>query len=269
MKLFTGVAAVGAVVVFSLVLVLSRANSQNEPAHPNLPVRPVVVELFTSEGCSSCPPAEALLAKLAGEQRLLNADIIALEEHVDYWDQLGWRDPFSSAQWTQRQQDYAAVFRNDGVYTPQMVVDGRAEFVGSSESRARGAISEAVRGPKAGVNLLSRLASDGKARVSIAVKMLPAPESEKAQVWLAVTETGLHSSVSRGENAGEDLHHAAVVRSLRKVGETAPNRDAAYSGEQDVQLDPVWKKENLRFVAFVQEAKTRHILGAASVRMAP
>ena len=150
-----------------------------------------------------------------------------------------------------------------------MVVDGRAEFVGSSGSRARSAISEAVREPKAEVNLLSRPASDGKARVSIAVKMLPAPESEKAQVWLAVTETGLHSSVSRGENAGEDLHHAAVVRSLRKVGETAPNRDAAYSGEQVLQLNPVWKKENLRFVAFVQEAKTRHILGAASVRVAP
>ena len=269
MKLFTGVAAVGAVVVFSLVLVLRRANSQNELANPNLPVRAVVVELFTSEGCSSCPPADALLAKLDHEQRLGNAEIIALEEHVDYWDQLGWRDPFSSAQWTERQQDYAAAFRSDGVYTPQMVVDGRAEFVGSSQSRVRSAIAEAVREPKAEVTLLSRPPSDGKARVALAVKMLPVPESQKAQVWLAVTETGLHSNVSRGENAGEDLHHAAVVRSLRKVGEAAPNRDADYSGEHDVQLDPAWKKENLRVVAFVQDAKTRHILGAASVQVAP
>ena len=99
--------------------------------------------------------------------------------------------------------------------------------------------------------------------------MPPAPESQKAQVWLAVTETGLHSNVSRGENAGQDLHHAAVVRSLRKVGETAPNRDAAYSGEHDVRLDPGWKKENLRVVAFLQDAKTRHILGAASVHVTP
>ncbi len=269
MKLFTGVAAVAAMVVFGLVLVLRRANSQNEPANPNLPVRPVVVELFTSEGCSSCPPADALLAKLDHEQRLGNAEIIALEEHVDYWDQLGWRDPFSSARWTERQQDYAAAFRNDGVYTPQMVVDGRAEFVGSSQSRARSAIAEAVREPKAEVTLLCGSTSDGKAKVSIAVKMLPEPEPQKAQVWLVVTETGLHSNVSRGENAGEDLHHAAVVRSLRKVGETAPNHDAAYSGEHDVQLDPGWKKENLRVVAFVQDAKTRHILGAASVHLAP
>lgn len=269
MKLFSGVLAVAAVVLLGSILMLRRASSQNEPATPNLPIRPVVVELFTSEGCSSCPPADALLAKLDHEQRLGNAEIIALEEHVDYWDQLGWRDPFSSAQWTERQQDYAAAFRNDGVYTPQMVVDGRAEFVGSSQSRARSAIAEAVREPKAEVILMSRPTSDGKVQVSMAVKMLPVPESQKAQLWLAVTETGLHSNVSRGENAGQDLHHAAVMRSLRKVGETAPNRDAAYSGEHDVQLDTAWKKENLRVVAFVQDAKTRHILGAASVRVAP
>jgi hypothetical protein len=150
-----------------------------------------------------------------------------------------------------------------------MVVDGRAEFVGNSRSRARTAIAEAGREPKAEIKLISGPLRNGKARVSIEVKILPAPPSQKAQVWLAVTETGLHSNVMRGENAGEDLHHAAVVRSLRKVGEAALNREAAYSGEQDVQLDPAWKKENLRVVAFVQDAKTRHILGAASVRVTP
>jgi hypothetical protein len=269
MKVTSSAVALIAVLGISLFLVLRHANSQNEPLNANLPIRPVVVELFTSEGCSSCPSADALLAKLDREQRLGNAEIIALEEHVDYWDHLGWRDPFSSAQWTERQQDYAASFRNDGVYTPQMVVDGRAEFVGSSQSRARSAIAEAVREPKAEVTLSGRQTSNGKAQVSIAVKMLVAAESQKAHVWLAVTESGLHSNVSRGENAGEDLHHAAVVRSLRKVGDAALNQEAAYAGEQDVQLDARWKKENLRVVAFVQDAKTRHILGAASVRLMP
>lgn len=268
MKLLSGVLAVLAVAFLSLVLVLRHAHSQSEPTNANLPVRTVVVELFTSEGCSSCPPADALLDKLDRERRIGNAEIVALEEHVDYWDHQGWRDPFSSTQWTERQQDYAASFRNDGVYTPQMVVDGRAEFVGSSQSRARTAIAEAVREPKAEVRLMSDLAN-GKARVSIDVKMLPAPQSQKAEVWLAVTETGLHSNVMHGENAGEDLHHAAVVRSLRKVGEAALNHEVAYSGGQDVQLDPTWKKENLRLVAFVQDAKTRHILGAASMRVTP
>jgi hypothetical protein len=269
MKAMSSAVALIAVLAIGLFLVSRHANSQNEPVNAKLPIRPVVVELFTSEGCSSCPPADALLAKLDREQRLGNAEIIALEEHVDYWDHLGWRDPFSSAQWTERQQDYAASFRNEGIYTPQMVVDGRAEFVGNSETRARSAIVEAVREPKAEITLSGRHAPNGKAQVSIAVKMLPPPESQRAQVWLAVTESGLHSNVSRGENAGEDLHHAAVVRSLRKVGDAALNQEAAYSGEQDVQLDPGWKKENLRVVAFVQEAKTRHILGAASVRLTP
>ena len=237
--------------------------------NPSTAARPVLVELFTSEGCSSCPPADALLAKLDQQARLGNAEIIALEEHVDYWDQLGWRDPYSSAQWTERQQDYASSFKNDGVYTPQMVVDGRIEFVGSSQSRAKSAIEEAARDSKAELTLKSQLTQEGAAQVSIAVKMLPAGENRSAQVWLAVTESALHSNVVRGENAGEDLHHAAVVRSLRKVGEAAPNRESAFSGEQDLRIDPAWKKENLRVVAFVQDPKSKHILGAASVPIQP
>ncbi len=234
-----------------------------------MPVRPVLVELFTSEGCSSCPPADALLARLDHEAHLGNAEIIALEEHVDYWDQLGWRDPYSSAQWTERQQEYAAAFHNDGVYTPQMVVDGRAEFVGSSQSRAKSAIEEAARELKAEISLKPTIGADGRVRIAIAVKMLPAAESRESQVWLAVTENGLHSNVLHGENAGEDLHHAAVVRSLRKVGAAVPNRESAFASDQEVRLDSGWKKENLRVVAFVQDPKSRQILGAASVRIQP
>jgi hypothetical protein len=256
------------VAVGSLIFVLRHAQSTKaDQTDPNKPLRPVVVELFTSEGCSSCPPADALLAKLDGQQRLGNAEIIALEEHVDYWDQLGWRDPFSAAQWTERQQDYASSFGNEGIYTPQMVVDGRTEFVGSSQSRARSAIAEAVQLPKAEVALSNLEAAGGQVRVKIDVKMLPSPGTREAQVWLAVTESGLHSNVKRGENAGEDLHHAAVVRSLRKVGDAKASQETAYSGEQEMRLDSVWKQENVRVVAFVQDAKSRHILGAAAVRL--
>ena len=260
-----------ALVTVSAVLLWHWLPAEPAKAQANLSTstRPVLVELFTSEGCSSCPPADALLAKLDQQARLGNAEIIALEEHVDYWDQLGWRDPYSSAQWTERQQDYAASFKNDGVYTPQMVVDGRIEFVGSSQSRAKSAIEEVAREPKAELSLKSQLAQNGGVNVSVAVKMLPAGENRSAQVWLAVTEGALHSNVLRGENAGEDLHHAAVVRSLRKVGEAAPNRESAFSGEQDLRIDPAWKKENLRVVAFVQDPKSKHILGAASTPVQP
>jgi hypothetical protein len=240
-----------------------------ESTDPSQPVRPVVVELFTSEGCSSCPPADALLAKLDQQRRLGNAEIIPLEEHVDYWDQLGWRDPFSSSQWTERQQEYMSSLGTEGVYTPQMVVDGQTEFVGSLASKAHIAISEASQQPKADVVLAVENPVPYQVRLKIDVKMLPSPEKRDAGVWLAVTESGLHSNVQRGENAGEDLHHAAVVRSLRKVGTAKANESAAYSGEQEVRLDSAWKPGNVRLVVFVQDVKSRHIFGAASVYMIP
>jgi hypothetical protein len=268
MKLALPILTVVAAGGLSIFLAARHAQSvRAEVTDPAQPTRPVVVELFTSEGCSSCPPADALLAKLDQERHLGNAEIIALEEHVDYWDQLGWHDPFSSSQWTERQQDYAASFQNNGVYTPQMVVDGRTEFVGSSQSQARIAIANAGRQSKADVTLLLQKATPSQIRAKIDVKMIPAPSPNDAQIWLAVTESGLHSNVQHGENAGEDLHHAAVVRSLRKVGNVKVSAEAAYSGEQDVLLESAWKLENLRFVVFVQDPKSRHILGAASVRL--
>src|SRR5712671_6744076 len=114
---------------------------------------PVVVELFTSEGCSSCPPADALLARLAEEQLAGNLQLIALEEHVDYWNNLGWMDPFSSRDWTSRQYGYAGALGNGNPYTPQMVVDGRVEFVGSHGQKARQAILEAAGKTKIPVTL--------------------------------------------------------------------------------------------------------------------
>src|SRR5438309_2023843 len=106
---------------------------------------PVVLELFTSEGCSSCPPADALLARVAEQQPVAGADVIALEEHVDYWDHQGWVDPFSSAQWTQRQRDYALRLPDHGVYTPELVVNGSSGFVGSHAAETYRAITGAMR----------------------------------------------------------------------------------------------------------------------------
>src|SRR5580704_490614 len=114
---------------------------------------PVVVELFTSEGCSSCPPADLLLRRLEKEQPVPGVEVIPLSEHVDYWNQLGWKDPFSSGRFTDRQRQYADVFHKDGPYTPQMVVDGAPEFVGSDGPRALKTIAEAARRPKASVTL--------------------------------------------------------------------------------------------------------------------
>jgi hypothetical protein len=232
---------------------------------------PIVLELFTSEGCSSCPPADALLAKLEEQQPVAGAEIIALEEHVDYWDHQGWVDPFSSGQWTQRQHVYAAGFADHGVYTPELVVNGRSGFVGSHESDAYRAIATAVAQPRTDISvslLKSEKHDQEEVRVEVG-KLQGAQPGDLAEVWLAITETALHSSVTGGENAGHDLHHAPVVRWLHKAGTTDPNATPSFAGESDLRLDSAWKRNNLRVVALVQEKRSRHILGAALARFEP
>lgn len=237
-----------------------------------MPARsPVVVELFTSEGCSSCPPADALLAKLAEQPPAENVQVIALEEHVDYWNELGWTDPFSSRDWTLRQYAYAEALGNGNPYTPQMIVDGRAEFVGSRVQQARQKIVEAAGYPTIPVSL-DQGKADGKGAVNLAVtvgKLNGTTKGGAAEVWLAVTETGLHSTVTRGENAGHDLHHAAIVRSLLRIGEAKAGGDPSFSANATARLREEWKRENLRAVVFVQGKKSRQILGAAEIRVAP
>ena len=230
---------------------------------------PVVVELFTSEGCSSCPPADSLLMKMDAAHSVGIVEVIALEEHVDYWDDLGWRDPYSAHEWTERQQRYAYAFGQGSVYTPQMVVDGRAEFVGSREGQARQTIAELAGKKKAEVVVTTANSSDGKEHITVRVGKLPeASAGDSSDVWLAITETGLHTAVTRGENAGEDLHHSPVVRMLRKIGTAdAKNQDISFTGETNVSLDKGWQRNNLRAVVFVQQEKSRQIVGAAEAKI--
>jgi len=228
---------------------------------------PVVVELFTSEGCSSCPPADTLLIRMAEQQPIENAEVIALEEHVDYWDELGWVDPFSSHEWTARQLVYAEVLGNGNAYTPQMVVDGRTELVGSQSRKASQAVQQAAAQQKARVTLRPGNSADSGTE-SLFVTITKLPESvprDTAEVWLAITETGLHSAVKRGENAGEDLHHAAIVRSIRKIGEAKAGDETSFSGDATVPFRAEWKRENLHAVVFVQGKKSRRMLGAGAV----
>src|ERR1700730_14496258 len=127
--------------LFAVALAIASAGLRAAPPTPG------IVQLFTSEGCSDCPPADTLLEKLIGTQPIAGAEIIGLGQHVDYWDRLGWKDRFSSAALTNRQQLYQTRFGTESIYTPQMVVDGRAEFVGSDASAARKAIEKTL-GPR-------------------------------------------------------------------------------------------------------------------------
>lgn len=234
------------------------------PDQPSTTI-PVIVELFTSEGCSSCPPADALLARLEELQPVENVQILALEEHVDYWNNLGWSDPFSGSEWTARQRDYASSLGNGNVYTPQMVVNGHAEFVGSRADQAQQAIlKEAASGSPVAISISSRQTSK-KSQEQFVVslgKVTAGNEGDTLEVWLAITESGLRSRVTAGENAGEELHHASIVRVLRKMGVANPIKQNAFS-ELNLPIRPEWKRKNLRAVVFVQSKHNRQILGAA------
>ena len=231
--------------------------------------RPVIVELFTSEGCSSCPPADALLARLDKTQPVEGAEVIPLALHVDYWNHLGWSDPFSSRQFSERQGEYAAAFSKADVYTPQMVVDGVKEFNGSNSSLAQEAIGKAAREPKGEV-LITRAPSqsEGFVRVTARIDKFPKPtDGEAADVLLAVTESGLASDVARGENSGRKLTHVGVVRSLKSLGGLPEAPGDTFKAETEVPVEKGWRRENLRAVVFAQERGTRRVLAAGSLKL--
>ena len=227
----------------------------------------VMAELFTSEGCSSCPPADDVLTRFINNQPVPGVIVVGLGEHVDYWDRLGWRDPFSSASLTSRQSQYGAnVFRTGSIYTPQMVVDGRFEGVGSEFGAIRKAIVEAAKAPKATITLSARRKGNDVI-VDLHLDAANVVRKEPADVTVAITEDRLVTEVRRGENRGRTLRHTAVVRSLMTIGELGPG-DPTFSMSVSSAPAHDWKSENLRVVAFVQERQSRRIVGVGAVPLA-
>ena len=263
MKLFVGLLLIASGIVAVWGFRHGPALSDTSvPMAPGAGPVPVMVELFTSEGCSSCPPADALLSKL-DQQPINGVEIIVLSEHVDYWNSLGWQDPFSAAGFSERQREYGDAFRTSSVYTPQMIVDGRQEFVGSDEKRAHTAIVKAARETRAKVEL--QLTSTKELAVNI-TDLPHVTEADTAEVLLAVTESNLSSDVARGENAGRALKHTAVVRQLQSIGEVAAGSNK-FTANVAVPANTGWRKDNLRIVVFIQEPRSRRVLGAASVKL--
>jgi hypothetical protein len=235
------------------------------PPHvvPPAPRTPVLVELFTSEGCSSCPSADALLAKLLREQPVADAEIIPLALHVDYWNRDGWKDPYSAKAFSQRQQAYSGVSGDARVYTPQLVIDGREAIVGSDEIGARRAVESAAARGHLPLTIDARLAGTG-VRLSIDLPAAPAG-AEPVDVMVALTEHDLRTAVTRGENAGRTLTHAAVVRTLQTLGALEAE---SFVANGQIELNRTWKASSMRAVVWLQGRTSRHVLGAAAVPLA-
>ena len=223
---------------------------------------PVVIELFTSQGCSSCPPADRLLTKLSRDPKLAGR-VIPLSFHVDYWNYIGWSDPFSSKRWSQRQEGYARAFRSNRLYTPQLVVAGRSHLNGSDEPGVRKRIAEALAAEPAGrVSLTAEPSAEG-IKVKAGAKMARAAAGP-LDLWVAIYETGLSTDVGAGENASKKLHNDYVVRRLEKALTVAGTAGSAESGELVLGLDKRWNRKNLGVAAFLQDPRTLAIHGAAS-----
>jgi hypothetical protein len=257
------------------VLVLVAAGAALHGQVPGPPARglsgesrtPVLVELFTAEGCSSCPPADRLLEGMVAAQPTPAVEIVGMGEHVDYWNALGWKDRFSSSAFTDRQQAYADRLESGTIYTPQMVVDGAAVFVGSDIAAARAAVEQAAASPHGRLRLEAASPSARDIEVTATVESLPPLDpSGRADAIVALVESGLRSDVRRGENAGRTLMHAAVVRLLTVAGTVRAAGDVVRSR---MKLGSDWNRDRMQIVAFVQVRESRRVLATVQIPAAP
>ena len=183
-----------------------------QSTHPSM----VLVELFTSEGCSDCPPADDLLRSVAGQKTAQDQLVVGISEHVSYWNGSGWRDPFSSDLYTNRQNEYSNHFRLDSVYTPQMIVNGREQFVGSDRRALEAAFAAEAQHKQISLRLDSAKMTDGNVTFTYSASDLPAGQA--LQLVAVFVDDVDHSKVLRGENSGRALTHVAVARALAPVG---------------------------------------------------
>jgi hypothetical protein len=224
---------------------------------------PVVLELFTSEGCSSCPPADELLSKLGSS----STGVIPLAYHVDYWDSVGWSDPFSSGQWTARQTVYVRAMKLSGADTPQIVINGRWRCVGSDPGAIARAIAAARATPPPGVVTVRATppaAGSHELEVNLSARMVRAAGDESLIVLLAIYENGLVAKIDGGENGGHQFTYDYTVRKIVPAFELKSAAGTALENEIRVELDPSWKLDHLGVAAFIQEENSLAIDGAVT-----
>src|ERR1700732_2353111 len=250
--LFSGIATIlllGTLLLPRVKAVADAPHSANDSTQRT----PVLVELFTPEGGSDCPPADALLERLDRSQPVSGAELIVLSEHVDYWNDIGWKDPYSSHEYSERQRAYAARFGRGSVYTPQMVIDGHSELVGSDERRAIQVVENETKFTKVALSL-SAIRFERKNKLSMHIDagpLGPAIAAHSASLLLAIADDSDESQVSRGENTGRTLKHVAVLRSLAPVGTVGKSEKVS----RDITVNFSYESARpLRIVGIIQES---------------
>jgi hypothetical protein len=246
-----------AALLLAIALPINRAAAvDNSPSH-----RPVLVELFTSEGCSSCPPADELLARIDAQKSVGGTPVVVLSEHVTYWDRPEWHDPYSLESVTDRQQDYGARFHLDSVYTPQALVDGEVQMTGSDAAALLHAIAQAASSP--GINLAIEGAQLSGNEVHFKVGLAQgATAPANASLTAALADDSAQTAVSGGENAGHTLRYVAVVRVMKDLGK------GAFDGRTfELKASDAGKSGPLRLVVFAADRKSGHVIGVAEQKL--
>lgn len=238
----------------------SNALAQPQCSAVSGPQTNALVELYTSEGCSSCPPADQWLTRLKTQGNQLGS-IVPIALHVDYWDDIGWKDNFANPAFAKRQRDMAALGRARGVYTPQLAINGQDTRSWLNESRFKNEIASINRMP---AKVEIRLAVNSPTAKSVQVSTnIKTTEAGPLVYYLALQENNLQSTVNAGENRGEMLRHDYVVRQW--LGPFKVGAEGKISASHEIQLQPAWKQRDLSVVAFVQNSATGEILQAIAL----
>ena len=244
-----------AVVILVVFFVVRYSQATDNPS-------PILVELFTSEGCSSCPPADAWLQRMDSAQPLPGVHLIVLSEHVDYWNHDGWKDPYSSSLVTERQNDYMAALKLKTPYTPQVIVDGTSELRMTDEGQMEQTFQQAETSTKIPIHISAVKIDSGNSAVLHAhIEIDQNSTDHSADIYEAVALDHAESQVLRGENSGRRLTHVAVVENLTKIGKL--DKSKSFSKDIEIKLKPGVDPKNIRLVIFAQESGPGRVLGAA------
>ena len=239
-------------VLLLLALVISSTAFGQSSTNKNAKKGFAVLELFTSEGCSSCPPADELMGKIQKEYK--DKPIYVLSYHVDYWDDLGWKDLFSNSDYTKRQYEYAKWLKKEPIYTPQLIINGKADYIGSQETLIRGGIAKAL--SKSAPASLVISAQQGKSWVVVNYKV--SGNSKGSRLIVALVQKSVKSKVQRGENEGKLLSHYQIVRNLISQKIAVDEK-----GSLNVYFPKNFDSRNGEIIGFIQDNNTGTILGAA------
>ena len=265
-RIFRSASSTACIAILISVAATTALSSSKRGAADDTSATPVLIELFTSEGCSSCPPADSFLEALDSRQPVKGVQLIVLSEHVDYWNHDGWTDRFSSASITDRQNNYVHALHLNTPYTPQFLVDGSAELRYRDTQDLLAKLQQAASSPKITLRFILPSIAPGNSVVQGHIETAENGSKNKAEVYVAVALDHAESQVASGENSGRHMTHVAVVTDIAKIGKLESGKNFSQDFRIKLKL-PASESKTIRLVAFAQENGPGKVLGVTLAKL--